>query len=167
MKIYTIRKPALKPIATARHAEDAKCPDASWKPLTKNQKARLSILARQAAVTMGLSLRAADLNAWRQETSIKACGCRISEAKQEHWADLKSTFEDLAGKPEQAFKTQLRDGDNKRRVAMHKLTEALRKKELPVSYAAAICFTQYKVPLEEATAKQLWCLFYTAHNRKR
>lgn len=169
---YTLKRfvpngaPKLKPVSAAKHADDAACPDGGWKPLTNNQKARLSILARQAAVLHGLSLKKVDLDAWRQEESIKACGRRISEAIQDDWANLKSAFEDLAGNPVAAFKTQLRDGDNKRRVAMHKLAEALRKKELPLSYAESICRPQFKCSLDEASAKQLWCLFYTINGRK-
>ena len=40
--------PRLKPISDTRHAGDAGCPDAAWKALSKEQKARLSILAAQA-----------------------------------------------------------------------------------------------------------------------
>ncbi|MEO5915599.1 MAG: hypothetical protein ABIS50_15300 [Luteolibacter sp.] len=166
MRTYILTKPRLKPIATARHAEDAKCPDGGWKPLTKGEKAALSILARKAAVVQGVSLKKLDLDAWRQQISVKACGRRISEAVHDDWADIKSAFEDLAGQPEKAFSTQLRSGDNKRRVAMHKLTEALTKKNLNPSYAASICRAQFKVNLEEASAKQLWCLFYTINGRK-
>jgi hypothetical protein len=156
----------VKPIPAARHADDAACPDAGWKPLSKEQKARLSILARKAAEVQGITggYKAAD--AWRHEISIKACGVRISEATQCHWADLKSAFEDLGGRPEKAFQTQMREGDNKRRVAMWKLTQALAAKGLQTAYAGVICRAQFKCQLEEASAKQLWCLFYTVTNRK-
>lgn len=167
MKTYILRKaPPLKPIGAARHIEDSSCPDAGWKALTKNQKTRLAIMARKAAEVQGISLKSKDLDEWRHQVCIKACGVRITEATQSNWADLKSAFEDLGGKPEQAFKTQLREGDNKRRVAMHKLTQALAGKGLDASYAAKICNAQFKVPLDQASAKQLWCLFYTVTNRR-
>lgn len=168
MRTYLLKKSyPLKPIGTAKHADDKDCPDASWKPLSKEQKARLSISARKAAEVQGVSLKGKDLAEWRQEVSIRACGVRISEATQAHWADLKSAFEDLGGKPEQAFLTQLREGDNKRRVAMHKLQKELEAKGLAIGYAAAICKTQFKLPLDQASAKQLWCLFYTVKNRRK
>lgn len=167
MKTYILKPYTLNPIGEARHSEDSSCPDAGWKALTKNQKTRLSIMARKAAETQGVSLKSRDLEEWRHEVCIRACGCRISEATQANWADLKSTFEDLGGQPEQAFLTQIREGDNKRRVAVHKLTQALAGKGLDVSYAAKICQVQYKVPLDQASAKQLWCLFYTVTNRKK
>jgi hypothetical protein len=73
----------------------------------------------------------------------------------------------LAGKPVQAYQTQLRDGDNKRRVALWKLTQALSAKGLEMGYAGAICRAQFKCQLEDASAKQLWCLFYTIYNRRK
>ena len=99
------------------------------------------------------------------------------DSKDAHEAAILSTLEELspniiclAGYMRlltATFWTQLREGDNKRRVAMHKLTEALRAKELPLSYVAAICRAQFKCSLEEASAKQLWCLFFTVTNRKK
>ncbi len=170
MKFYTLRKspPAvpLKPISDAGHARDAECPDGGWKPLSNEQKARLCILAREAAASQNLSLKTKDLAAFRQALSIQACGRRISEATQSNWADLKSAFQDAAGNAAGAFRTQIREGDNKRRVAMHKLTEALKAKELNPSYAASICRAQFKCPLEEATAKQIWCLYFTLTKRR-
>ena len=168
MKYYTLRPhaPALKPLPATKHAEDAQCPDGGWHPLTAEQKRDLSILARKAAAVHGITGYKA-VDEWRHQVSIKACGLRISEATQRNWADLKSAFEDLSGRPERAFQTQMREGDNKRRVALYKLTQALSSKGLPISYAARICAAQFKCPIEEASAKQLWCLFYTVTNRKK
>ena len=155
----------LQPIPARKHAEDAACPDGSWHPLTGEQKKRLAILSRKAAAKCGISSHEQD--EWRREQSILACGLRITEATQAHWADLKSRFQDLCGEPEKAFITQMREGDNKRRVAMWKLTQALNAKGLQPAYAASICRSQFKCPLEEASAKQLWCLFYTVTNRRK
>ena len=166
MKYYTLRPPALRPVPASKHAQDAACSDGGWHPLTKEQKRDLSILARKAATAQGITGTKA-IDAWRHEVALKACGHRISEATQRNWADIKSAFEDLAGRPEKAFQTQMRDGDNKRRVALYKLTQALSAKGLATTYAAAICRVQFKCPLEEASAKQLWCLFYTVTNRKK
>jgi hypothetical protein len=172
MITYTLSKPLppravkLQPIADRHHAADAACPDGGWKALTREEKKRLCMLAASAAKARGLDLRGKTLDAWRAAESIKACGLRISEATHAHWADIKAHFECLGGQYEKAFETQLRDGDNKRRVAMHKLQNELAAKRLPPAYAESICRTQYKVGLAEASAKQLWCLFYTVKNRK-
>jgi len=163
MTTYTLRKPALKPIPERRRAADRDCPDAGWKRLTNAQKSRLSILARKAYAHQ--RVQGIPLDEWRHEVSISACGLRISEATQRHWADLKSAFQDLAGEHAQAFKTQLRDGDNKRRIALHKLTQECQAKGLDIAYAERICVAQFKIPLAEASAKQLWCLYFTITKR--
>lgn len=124
------------------------------------------MLARKAAESQGLSVKTKDLSEWRQSVSIRACGLRISEATQAQWADLKAAFQMEAGEDGKAFQTQMREGDNKRRIAMHKLTQALAGKGLDVGYAAKICRIQFKCELDQASAKQLWCLFYTVTNRK-
>ena len=157
--------PKLRSISDKRHSEDAGCPDAGWKPLSSQQKNRLAILARQAFEN--LKVQGMTATEWRHEMAIQKVGCRISEAKQKHWTDLKSMFQDLAGKHGPAYKTQIRAADNKRRVALHKLTLAIQERNLHISYAQSICMTQFKVPLEEASAKQIWCLFYTVTNRRR
>ena len=159
------KPPALKPITDAKRKQDATCPDGGWKRLSNEQKARLSILAREAYQHQ--KVQGMTLEEWRHEIGIGVCGVRISEAVNDHWAALKRTFLDLAGKHGQAYKSALREGDNKRRVAMHKLTGALAAKGLHISYAASICMTQFKCGLEEASAKQLWCLFYTVTNRRK
>lgn len=155
-----------RPISGAGHAQEAACPDVGWKPLSKTQKGRLSMLAATAYAAQGIGPADA-LAEWRRDTAIRACGMRISEATQANWADLKSAFLDLAGKPEKSFACQMREGDNKRRIALHKLAAALAEKGLQPSYAQAICRNQFKVPLEEANAKQVWCLFFTIKNRRK
>lgn len=157
----------LKTIPEYRKAEDGACPDAGWKSLTKEQKTHLSILARKAAVVQGLCVKSKEFEEWRHEVAIAACGVRISEAAQAHWVELKTAFELEAGEDGKAFQTQMREGDNKRRIAMHKLTQVLKDKGLDVSYAAKICTMQFKVPLDQASAKQIWCLFYTVTNRRK
>lgn len=168
MRNYTLRPAAaVKPIPAAKHVEDDNCPDAGWKPLSKEQKAKLSILARSAAEKQGIRGGYKAVEEWRHMISIRVCGVRISEAVQDNYADLKSAFEDLGGRPEKAFQTQMRAGDNKRRVAMHKLSQALADRGLQPAYAASICRAQFKCPLEEASAKQLWCLFFTVTKRRK
>jgi len=171
MTTYTLRKPAatapdrtrLQPIATARHSRDAECPDAGWRRLSNKQKARLSMLARKAYAVQ--RVQGIDCDEWRHEIAISACGCRISEAIQDHWTDLYSAFVDLAGEPEKAFAAQVRSGDNKRRIAMHKLTTLCKERGLDISYAESICTDTFKEPLSKATAKQLWCLYFTITKR--
>lgn len=162
---YVLHAPKLSPIPGRRRTADSDCPDATWKRLSREQKARLSILARQAYDHQ--KVQGIPLDEWRHDVSIQSCGVRISEACQSHWADLKSAFQDLAGQPEKAFQTQLREGDNNRRIALHKLTTAIKERNLHFSYAESICLAQFKVPIAQATAKQIWCLFFTVTNRRK
>jgi hypothetical protein len=161
MKTYYI-----KPIAYERHAEDVTCPDGGWKPMGKKEKMILSKLAASAAQQQGLELTAKELAEWRAAESVKACGVRISAASHEQWPAIKAHFEKLGGKVGKALVTHVRGGDNKRRVALWKLQTVLTEKGLAMGYAEKICQMQYKVPLKEATAKQLWRLFFTVTNRK-
>jgi hypothetical protein len=175
---YPLRKPAasrgretapasrarLAPIGTARHARDGECPDGGWHRLSNKQKAMLSQLARKAYAAQ--KVQGMDLDEWRHEVAISACGVRISEAVQKHWADLKTAFQDLAGDPVGAMRTQLREGDNKRRIALHKLTTACADSGLDISYAESICRDTFKVPIAQASARQIWCLFFTIKNRR-
>jgi integrase len=158
-------RPRLQPIPAARHTRDAECPDAGWKRLTNTQKGRLAMLAAKAYRVQ--KVQGMELDEWRHEVAIRACGCRISEAVQRQWADLKTAFQDLAGDPVGAMRTQIREGDNKRRIALHKLTTACAERGLDMSYAESICRSQFKVPVSQASAKQIWCLFYTVRNRRK
>jgi len=153
----------LKPISGKRHAADAACPDAGHKPLSKGQKARLSILARKAFYHQ--KVQGMTATEWRHEIAIQKVGCRISEAVQDHWNDLKSTFEDLSGRPGKAFNTQVRAGDNKRRVALFKLTKELEAHNLAPGYGEKICFAKFKVSLAEASAKQIWAIYFDITKR--
>ena len=143
---------------------DAALPDGGWRPLTRWQKARLAMTARKAYDR--LKVQGMTLDEWRQEIAIRACGRRVSEACQCHWAELMAAFLNLNGASDKALNVLLREGDNKRRVAMHKLTQELAKKGLEVGYAAAICSKQFKCALADASAKQIWCLFFTVKNRR-
>lgn len=133
--------------------------------LTRRQKAVLAQLAREAWVERGCPAEGAD--AWRRAQSLDACGVRISQAGQRHFAALKARFLDLAGRSGDALNTLVRDEDNARRIAHHKLADACRHSGLPLSYPAAICRRQYRCALVDATAPQLWRLVFTIRNRAR
>jgi len=150
-----------------RDAQSAQVREGGTKALSKKQKAMLAVMARRAAAAKGAPTAGEAHAEWRRDVAVAACGRRISEACQRDWAALKGAFEDEGGRPEQAFETHFRDVDNPRRVAMFKLQEALREKNLPAAYADSICKRQFKCGLGEAAARQLWCLVYTVRNRKK
>ena len=161
---YTLKTPRIKPIAASRRVGDAGCPDAGWQRLTNKQKGKLSMLAAKAFAHQ--KVQGMTATEWRHEIAISTCGVRISEAIQDHYNDLKSAFQDLAGYHAAAFRTQVRSPDNKRRIAMHKLVSACKERGLNESYPASICFDQFKCSLADASAKQLWCLFFTVTKRR-
>lgn len=164
MKPTLFRKPRLKPISDHKRAADKACPDAGWKRLSNEQKGRLSVLARKAYAHQ--RVQGMTETEWRHEIAISVCGCRISEAVQDHYTNLKSAFEDLCGEHDRAFKTQIRGADNKRRIALHKLATACKERGLHDSYPESICRSQFKVPISQASAKQIWCLFFTVTKRR-
>lgn len=154
----------LQPIGKDGHREDSRYSDAAWKPLSRRQKVTLVCLARDAWECQKATGESFD--DWRQAVAEEACGSRISAASQKDYLPLKSAFLAQAGNARESFRAEIRQIDNKRRVAIHKLQKALAAKNLPAAYAEKICQIQYKVPLAEATCPQIWRLFYTVQNRK-
>lgn len=160
-------RPADAPAGAARRRPTDYAPDIAQRPLSRKQKARLCILARQAAEQLGAPQTGPAHHQWRHDQAIAACGHRISAARQAHWADLHAWFVDRAGRADAAFTTLMRADDNPRRIAMHKLREALTQRGLAEAYAAAICQRQNKCPLHDASAPQLWRLLFTVRNRRK
>lgn len=158
-------KATLRPIGDRQRTAGDDAPAGDWKPLTRGQKARLAMLAAKAYAHQRVCGMSVD--EWRHEVAWQTCGRRISEAVQRDYSDLKAAFLDLAGEPEQAFRQHVRGVDHKRRVALYKLREACEERGLHESYPASICMTQFRCGLEDATAKQLWCLVFTVRNRRQ
>ena len=73
----------------------------------------------------------------------------------------------IAREYDAANSAQLRAGTESRRIAEHKLREALRERGLAEEYAASICRRQFRCALREANANQLWCLVFTIRNRRK
>lgn len=147
-------------------------------PLSNLQKRDIAIAAHKAwlacpereallAVNSELSATAVEA-AWRHVEQGKAVGVQSLRAcTQAHYGRLLAHFQALAGETGAAAHTLARDADNDRRVALFKLRQALRERGLQESYAAAICRTQYRCALAEASPKQLWRLVFTIRSRKK
>jgi len=146
--------------------------------LSNLQKAQLGQLARSAWLAWAgreefldtnaeLSASAA-FTAWRHWQQGKACGRQsLLACTQEDFLPLRAHFLALGGHEEQAGRTLVRAASEPERLARYKLKEALQERGLAEGYAAAICQRQYRKPLAEASAKQLWCLVYTVRNRRK
>ena len=141
-------------------------PEGDWKPLSNEQKARLALLAKQAARMQYLPESGPEHDAWRQERSLALAKVRISEARQRHWNDLHAVWQDMAGESGKAFAILMRADGNPRRVAMFKLTQELKARGLADKYAETICFSMFKVSLADASAKQLWKVLFTLRSHK-
>jgi hypothetical protein len=145
-------------------------------PLSNVQKRDISIAARRAydawpereafeAINSEMS-RTACFDAWRHVEAGKAVGIQsLREMTQAHFNRVLAHFEALAGDTAGADRRRARDHDNDRRIALHKLKQACQEADVGLTYAASICRSQYRCALDEATAKQLWNLFYTVRNR--
>lgn len=133
-------------------------------PLSRFQKMILARSARRAWIALGSP--APGEAAWRQEQSLKAAGVRISAARQSDYALLRAHFLDANKQHAQAFESLVLAEKNKQRIAKNRLAQACSERGLPLSYPASICRKQFKCSLADATAKQLWCLFFTIKNRR-
>lgn len=137
-------------------------------PLKRGQVTALVILAKQAWTSLRqVRDDVPDFETWRQAEAVKACGHRISFALVKHFSALKRHFANIAGDSGKAFNSAMREGTEDKRIAMAKLAEACQERGLEMSYPAAICRRQFKRSLEDASAKQTWCLVFTVRNRRK
>ena len=137
------------------------------KPLTRNQKTTLVLLAQHAFDHVKITTEVGDIETFRHNEAITACGRRISEARNEHFSSLKSHFLNLAGQAGRAFNSAMRSGTEDNRLAMVALERSCAERGLRMDYPAAICWRQYKCKLDNASAKQLWQLNFTVRNRRK
>ena len=106
--------------------------------------------------------------AWRHYHQSQAVGRQsLRLCTQDDYLRLVAHFKKLAGDEAGAAAAQGRAELDPRRRVWHLLVQALQERNLPLSYAGAICRRQYRVGLEHATEKQLWSLLYTVKNRRK
>ena len=135
--------------------------------LDKGQLAKICILAGEAAAVHGVT-GWREVDAWRKAQQLERFGLTsLTAATQDQYADLKAHFLALAGNAGEAYEAARHGLENKRRQAVWNLNKALRDTGLARAYVAAICRTQYRCPLEDASTKQLWALVYTIKARAR
>lgn len=146
--------------------------------LSNEQKAAICRLARRAYDTWagreafedandGLSMSKC-FEAWRRVEQGKAVGRQSLRdcTSDNDYLRLTAHFQNLLGDSGRALNSLLRHGEEPRVVAFHKLQLALRERGLHEGYAAAICRRQFRCELGDASAKQLWNLFFTVKNRR-
>lgn len=130
-------------------------------PLSNRQKAYLSGLAKTAwrILSQGGGTDEKEQE-YRQREAISCCGRRISEARNGDFSDLEAHFLALAGKSGRAFDSAMKADSNPARQALFKLRKLLQKQGRAEDYAAKILRDKYKTTLTEATAKQLWSVYF-------
>lgn len=138
--------------------------------LSNEEKRELSIAARTAWHLMRKRGAIEDTETekeFRHRIALQACGRRVSEAIRADYGDLAAAFASMGGNVQRAMRIAERGATEGRRIALHKLQEALTSHGLHEGYAAAICQRQFRVPLAEAATNQLWSLVFTVRNRGR
>lgn len=150
------------------------------RPLTKQEKARVCILARKAwdnwaqdewsgdELNAGVS-EAVLFRAWRTKEQQEACGIQsLTLCTVDHFPALMAHFSRLAGDDKGEQKWTAKMLNDPRKVALFKLRENCRKFDLHYpDYPGSICRTQFKCSLAGASEKQIWSLVYTVRNRGR
>jgi hypothetical protein len=150
--------------------------------LSNKQKAEICQLAHEAwearadirepllECNLATMSKTAIFEAWRHVEQGKAVG-RQSLTKCTSEGDflkLCAHFRAMIpGQEQRAARTLARHAAEPRLVAMHKLRQACSAAGLELGYAAAICRTQNKCTLDEASEKQLWRLVFTVKNRSK
>lgn len=154
----------MKTPATNNNAAGLAAAGGERSPLSRFQKMLLAKAARRAWLARGSP--APGEAAWRREQALRTAGVRISQARQSDYANLRACFLDAQKRHAAAFNVLVTEPQNKVRIARWKLLKECVQRRLPLSYPEAICRRQFRRPLDEATAKQLWCLIFTIRNRR-
>lgn len=137
-------------------------------PLSNTQKAELCIRARDAweALRRQRPELVEGLDDFRHAQVMHAVGKPgLTACTQDDFLPVRARFLELNGQSGAALNAHLAHGTEPKRVAMHKLNEALARAGLPLAYAAAIAKRQHKVTLDDLTVKQIWNLTFTINNR--
>ena len=139
-------------------------------PLTNKQK---MILAKLAADAFRLHPTNEDkpgetLEDFRRRHVSLACGKDgLRCFSQDDYGHVKAHFQDMLGQSGKALKTLVHSAGNARRIVEWKILRALDEAGFQIGYAAKICRAQFRCDLDEATERQLWCLFFTITNRRK
>ena len=144
-------------------------------PLSKVQKRHLSQLARRAYNLGRAKARGMDpLNEiltlaekdWRHNQVARVCGKDgIRLCGQEDYKAVEAHFLNIQGAPGQALNSHVASASEAQRTAMFILKRECAQNAFDLNYANAICHTQFKRNIYDATERQLWCIVYTIRNR--
>jgi hypothetical protein len=130
--------------------------------LSNEQKASICIVAREAAEKLfAIGIHEGALREWRREQQRLAVGKdSLRDCVQSDYLKLLGHFQNLAGHAGRAVKTNMRDAVQGKKIALHKLETECERRGLDLSYPGKICRNKFKRALDEANARQLWCLVF-------
>jgi len=137
------------------------------RPLSNWQKWKLSELAESVYDHLrdAGELRGIQLDDWRRQVAVKACGQRISRASLGDFKHIQAAFLQERGRVDAAKRALAQAQAAPAAIAMYKLMELCRKAGTPAAYAHTLAARFYKgAELSSLTAKQLWTIFYTIQN---
>ncbi len=130
-------------------------------PLSNPQKAYLSGLAKKAWTLLRQNGATDESEKeYRQRESIGLVGRRVSEALNGDFEALEAHFLAASGQSGRAFEKAMKADSNDARQALWKLRGLLQKHGKAEDYAAKIMRDKFKTTLPEATAKQVWSVFF-------
>jgi hypothetical protein len=138
---------------------------AGWRGglLSPTQRQRLAQWARSAWQAVG---QPGAFDAWRLEQSIRAVGCRISEASNADFLPLKAHFMSLAGRTDEAFAAALESQTEPEAWALQKLQSECAAAGVSLDYARAIARRKHgHTDLARLDAKHLWHLIFSVRRR--
>lgn len=150
-----------------------------YKPLSKTQKARLSILAREGyKIHSQHGVTDQSFADWRHEQQMEAVGCEsLTKCIQRDYLPLVAHFQSLTGQDGDAFNTHMQnqpandhadpeDTHEARKQVIGRIEKELEGSKYSLGYICAIAKNQYRTTkLENLTKKQLTQLLMTAKKR--
>ena len=153
--------------------------ETKYKPLSKKQKAALSILARKAyKIHSENGVTDLSFEDWRHEQQDEAVGCSsLTKCVQNDYLPLLAHFQSLTGQDGDAFNTHIQnqpandtadpdDTIEARKQVIGRIEQELEGTRFSLGYVRAIARNKHKTTnLESLTKKQLTQLLMTAKKR--
>ena len=138
---------------------------AALAPLSREQKTRLILLIKQAWEKHAPH---EDFEAWRVDECLRACGRRLSLARNHDFLPLRAHFRNMLGDSGRAFNDLMRAEAEPRAQAIHILRVECGKASdvLPAAMGYIRGMLKNKgTSLEDASPKQIWHSIFTLRRK--
>ena len=143
---------------------------AALRPLTREQKVALVLMARDAFARRADPDRCLDFNEWRHRECMMAVERHgLTECRNEDFLPLKAHFVSLLGQTQMAQRLRVRSACEPREWALNTFDRECAKAAdvLPRArdYAAGFLRRARKVALDDASEKQIWQAIFLVRRR--